>query len=174
MLECHRTEAAGRTVSTARATLRVGFAGALAIVALSLTATSVAHAPASEVALNEGIHKIQHVVMIDQENRSFDSYFGTYPGANGIPAGVCVPDSLHGSCMRPYHDPNDKNFGGPHGTESALKDINGGQMNGFVEQVEQRFKCAGYEPYCSPCKPGESGKCIDVMGYHDARASPKL
>ena len=34
-----------------------------------------------------GIHKIRHVVMIIQENRSFDSYFGTYPSADGIPAG---------------------------------------------------------------------------------------
>ena len=46
-----------------------------------------------------GIHKIQHVVVIMQENRSFDSYFGTYPGADGIPglAGnpgtvPCLPD----------------------------------------------------------------------------------
>ena len=44
----------------------------------------------------EGIHKIKHVVMIMQENRSFDSYFGTYPGANGIPAGVCEPDPVNG------------------------------------------------------------------------------
>ncbi len=33
----------------------------------------------------QGIHKIQHIVVIMQENRSFDSYFGTYPGADGIP-----------------------------------------------------------------------------------------
>ncbi len=26
-----------------------------------------------------GIHKIQHVVVIMQENRSFDHYFGLYP-----------------------------------------------------------------------------------------------
>jgi phospholipase C len=32
-----------------------------------------------------GIHKIQHVVIIMQENRSFDNYFGTYPGADNIP-----------------------------------------------------------------------------------------
>ena len=32
-----------------------------------------------------GIHKIRHVVVIMQENRSFDSYFGTYPGADGLP-----------------------------------------------------------------------------------------
>ena len=41
-----------------------------------------------------GIHKIKHVVIIMQENRSFDSYFGTYPGADGIPPGVCVPDPV--------------------------------------------------------------------------------
>jgi len=29
--------------------------------------------------------KIKHVVIIMQENRSFDSYFGTYPGADGLP-----------------------------------------------------------------------------------------
>src|SRR5262249_23643852 len=32
-----------------------------------------------------GIHKIKHVIIIMQENRSFDSYFGTYPGAARIP-----------------------------------------------------------------------------------------
>ena len=44
-----------------------------------------------------GIHKIKHVIIIMQENRSFDTYFGTYPGADGIPKErgqftVCVPD----------------------------------------------------------------------------------
>src|SRR5215469_10645113 len=48
-----------------------------------------------------GIHKIRHVIIIMQENRSFDSYFGTYPGAKGIrmhggvPA-VCVPNPSGG------------------------------------------------------------------------------
>ncbi|MDQ1467552.1 MAG: Phosphoesterase family, partial [Actinomycetota bacterium] len=31
------------------------------------------------------MNKIEHVVIIDQENRSFDEYFGMYPGADGIP-----------------------------------------------------------------------------------------
>jgi phospholipase C len=30
-----------------------------------------------------GIHKIQHVIIIMQENRSFDSYFGVYPAPTG-------------------------------------------------------------------------------------------
>jgi phospholipase C len=37
-----------------------------------------------------GIHKIEHVVVIMQENRSFDTYFGTFPGADGLPSKLCV------------------------------------------------------------------------------------
>ena len=35
-----------------------------------------------------GIDKIQHIVYLVKENRSFDSYFGTFPGANGATTGV--------------------------------------------------------------------------------------
>ena len=38
-----------------------------------------------KVAPLTGIHRIRHVVIIMQENRSFDSYFGTYPGAVARP-----------------------------------------------------------------------------------------
>jgi len=31
---------------------------------------------------------ISHVIVVMQENRTFDHYFGTYPGANGIPPGT--------------------------------------------------------------------------------------
>ena len=120
----------------------------------------------------EGIHKIQHVVVIMQENRSFDQYFGTYPGANGIPSGVCQPDPLRGGCIAPFHDPNDENYGGPHGHGSFTVDLDGGKMDGFVAEAEKGSKCSSTEPGCSPCKEGASAKCIDVMGYHDAREIP--
>ncbi len=68
-------------------------------------AYSSVHCPQSDVPggptgcylVPPGIHKIKHVIVILQENRSFDSYFGTYPGADGIPMKngqptVCVPD----------------------------------------------------------------------------------
>src|ERR671928_603246 len=86
-----------------------------------------------------GIHKIKHVVIIMQENRSFDSYFGTYPGADGIPMNrhgnpkVCVPDPSAGICWRPYHDPRVRTGGGPHGAGNSRRDINGGKMDGFIE-----------------------------------------
>jgi phospholipase C len=120
----------------------------------------------------DGIHNIQHVVVIMQENRSFDHYFGTYPGANGIPGGVCVPDPLHGGCVSPFHESADKNFGGPHGAPNFTGDVNGGRMDGFVGQAEHGAKCSGTSPSCSPCTETSTGQCIDVMGYHDAREIP--
>ncbi len=131
-------------------------------------------APAAQGAPTEGIHNIQHVVIVMQENRSFDSYFGTYPGANGIPAGVCVPDPLHGGCVQPFHDPNDKNYGGPHGYEAFTADLDGGKMDGFVSEAEKGMHCSSTEPGCSPCTSEQEagGQCVDSMGYHDAREIP--
>ena len=124
------------------------------------------------------IHKIKHVVIIMQENRSFDSYFGTYPGADGIPPGVCVPDPMSGGCVAPFHESADQNYGGPHGAAAAAADIDGGQMDGFVAQAEQGAGCQPNDPTCSPCNeqassaPVQQSKCVDVMGYHDAREIP--
>ncbi|MBV8998672.1 MAG: hypothetical protein JO304_06405, partial [Solirubrobacterales bacterium] len=135
-----------------------------------------------------GIFKIKHVVIIMQENRSFDQYFGTFPGADGIPglAGnpgsvPCVPDPAHaGQCVRPFHDTNDKNFGGPHGAANATADMDcaaaatraGCKMDGFVGQAEQGQSCTSTDPNCSPCTTGTRTQCIDVMGYHDAGEIP--
>jgi phospholipase C len=125
------------------------------------------------------IHKIKHVVVIMQENRSFDTYFGTYPGADGIPPNVCLPDPMTGGCDAPFHDSADQNYGGPHGSASATADIDGGQMDGFVQQAEAGSRCApgSNDPSCSPCNQSASAqpaqsKCVDAMGYHDAREIP--
>ena len=125
-----------------------------------------------------GIHKIRHVVVIMQENRSFDSYFGTYPGADGIPPGVCVQDPMNGGCVAPFHDAADLNYGGPHGMSNSIADIDSGRMDGFVGQAEQGVGCQSADPNCSPCtengqiQGGPNSSCIDVMGYHDAREIP--
>jgi phospholipase C len=122
----------------------------------------------------DGIHKIKHVVVIMQENRSFDHYFGTYPGADGFPRdangaiNVCIADPAAKTCARPYHDASPVNGGGPHALTNAAKDIDGGKMDGFVEQAElaQRNCDEANNPACA------SGDRTDVMGYHDAREIP--
>jgi phospholipase C len=126
--------------------------------------------PADQLALAR--QHIQHVVIVMQENRSFDSYFGTYPGAdgiamtNGVP-NACLPDPASGGCVRPYHDAADVTFGGPHHASSAIGDIDGGRMDGFITQAQQGRKgCTSLlDPACSV--PGSS-----VMGYHDRSDIP--
>ncbi len=126
------------------------------------------------------IHKIRHVIIIIQENRAFDHYFGTYPGATGFPMengrpAVCVPDpARNDACAVPYHDPRDVNWGGPHGHASFEADVNHGRMDGFIRQAGYVVKDLCNETaYLSP-----DGKClaenatVDVMGYHDRREIP--
>ncbi len=114
-----------------------------------------------------------------QENRSYDQYFGTYPGADGIPglagnpgAVPCDPNPANGGCIQPFHDTADLNFGGPHGQTSATADIDGGKMDGFVAQAEKGKNCATNDPNCSPCTGSAQANCIDTMGYHDGSDIP--
>ncbi len=114
-----------------------------------------------------GIHKIKHVIIIMQENRSFDSYFGTFPGAKGIPMkggkpAVCVPNPATGGCEAPYVDHADENHGGGHWEPDVPPQIDGGKMDGFLSDAEN----AGY------CKSGDSKAACDVMGYHTGSDIP--
>ncbi|MGZ7036075.1 MAG: alkaline phosphatase family protein, partial [Ilumatobacteraceae bacterium] len=55
-----------------------------ALISTVLTCAAVAFGcGAASAAMPQGIHKIKHIVVIMQENRSFDSYFGTYPAPTG-------------------------------------------------------------------------------------------
>jgi phospholipase C len=116
-----------------------------------------------------GIHKIKHVVVIMQENRSFDNYFGTYPGADGIPMkngkpSDCIPDPVTKSCVKPFVDHQDVNAGGPHDAVAFTKDVNGGKNNGFVATA--RHALAGCADTQNPSCAAGSGTKTDVMGYH--------
>ena len=105
--------------------------------------SSAPHTPSASASSTtlRGIHKIEHVIVIMQENRSFDSYFGTYPGADGIPTkdgafAVCLPDPVRRTCIRPFHDRHDMNAGGPHSLRNARIDIAHGRMSGFVREQQ--------------------------------------
>jgi phospholipase C len=128
--------------------------------------------PVAEVGL-PGIQKIKHIIVIMQENRSFDEYFGTYPGADGIlmqdgQPTVCVTDPKTKECVKPYHNPRDVNSGGPHALNAATSDIHAGKMDGFITVFRE-----GQKACKNPDTPGcTSGDTPDVMGWHDAREIP--
>jgi phospholipase C len=150
--------------------LAAGVLGAFGL--LTSGQPAAARRPAASTTALRGIKKIRHVVIIMQENRSFDSYFGTYPGADGIPglAGnpgrvPCVPDPKTASCQRPYHDRQLVNIGGPHTSDAFQGDLDKGRMDGFLKTREtcvnpvDPISCLATEP-------------IDVMGYHTAQEIP--
>ncbi len=143
---------------------------ALLVAAAAATALALT-SPARPARQLVGIHKIRHVVVIMQENRSFDSYFGTYPGADGIPKNACVPDPAHGGCERPFHDTANMNFGGPHSASDATSDIDGGKMDGFVGQAETG-KVSGCKSHPDAPACSQNAAHPDVMGYHDSHEIP--
>jgi phospholipase C len=86
---------------------------------------------------------IHHFITLMQENHTFDNYFGTYPGADGIPPGACVPiDPRKGRkpCFKPFHigsnpiAPRDLD----HSTATARLQFNGGRMDGFISALRRR------------------------------------
>jgi phospholipase C len=121
---------------------------------------------------------IRHVIVIMQENRSFDHYFGTFPGADGIPANTCVPldpSKPRLGCVRPFHDPLDVNAGGPHGPGNAQHDLNDGikvsKMDGFLlQQSTAKVNCRPDAPDCAASKGGVARH--DAVGYHTDEELP--
>ncbi|HUA66736.1 MAG TPA: alkaline phosphatase family protein [Alphaproteobacteria bacterium] len=77
---------------------------------------------------------VKHFIYIIQENITFDHYFGTYPGADGIPAGVKLSYMPGGDTIyTPFHlhrtsIPHDLN----HSWQAAHVDYNDGKMDGFI------------------------------------------
>lgn len=145
-------------------------ATAVALVGGALSASTNAAFAAQPAGDGDGIHKIKHVVVIMQENRSFDHYFGTYPGAEGLPtkdgkSTICIPDPAKGSCAEPFHETSDKNFGAGHGAAAATADIDGGKMDGFIKQAELEKDKACKDPNDPACAFKDAR--LDVMGFHD-------
>ncbi len=155
--------------------------GSLALPLLSSGGLAVRSSLAGPVPKLADLSKIQHVIVIMQENRSFDQYFGVYHGTSGQtvygfphrPNGsiaVCIPDPALGHCARPYHNANPilRMQGGPHSWGAAQTDIAGGKMNGFVEAAmaaSSKFNCAK-SPYLATCAKFEGPqRQPDLMSY---------
>jgi len=90
--------------------------------------------PAPAASAARGMDAIQHVIWIIQENRSFDNYFGTYPGADGTPPSTCLP-KLPGAteCVPPFHMPPEQPvLDLEHDWQTAHAAYDHGAMDGFV------------------------------------------
>ena len=144
---------------------------------LALSASFIAAGTCTAATRQTTPNPITHVIIIMQENRSFDDYFGTFPNANGIPPGTCVPLNPANptlGCVAPYEDQHDVSGGGPHIANDAQVDIDDGitqaKMDGFVYS-ELTVECGNKSSKCSEI-PGRSAPTYAVMGYHTAAEIP--
>jgi phospholipase C len=120
-----------------------GFLGGGILNARTLRITAKAAWPAP-VEGGPASPRIEHVIFLLQENHSFDNYFGTFAGAEGLPPGSSVEGAA------PFHLPSAVTRNLPHSLWAARTAINGGRMDRFVTAEGSR----------------------DTMGYYDRTDIP--
>ena len=74
-----------------------------------------------------GLSKIKHVVFIIKENRSFDNYFGSFPGADGATTGTISTGQTIALGRTPDKTPHDLG----HTWNDAHTAVDGGKMDRF-------------------------------------------
>lgn len=102
-----------------------------------------------------GTTPIRHVFVIMKENHAFDNYFGTFPGADGIPSGVSLPDGSGGTVTPHWIDTNWTNDF-PHSRGAMLEAWNNGSNDRFAV-VAARWG---------------AGRAFESMGHYDDRQIP--
>ncbi len=81
---------------------------------------------------------IQHLVVLLQENHTFDNYFGTYPGADGLPANTSMPvdpKNPNGQSIQPWHIGNSTITDLSHSSVTFKGQYDNGKMDGFVSYL---------------------------------------
>jgi phospholipase C len=132
--------------------------GVLAAAMAALFTAWLAAPAASAAPADTAQTPIKHFVYMLQGDRSFDNYFGTYPGADGIPAGTCQRRVVTGTdtdCVKPFplHGKTAPALGA--GTVELNNQYDEGRMDGFVAAYQNQ---------------GRDGS--GVMGYYDQRDLP--
>ncbi len=112
----------------------VGLAGCSGQSGLGGAGLQVLPAQAKQAA---NARKIQHVIIIIQENRSYDDLFATYPGADGTKTGLAKcsvsPNCPNGTAVVRLKAVKLDNYDLPHSHGNFLTEYDGGKMDGFGE-----------------------------------------
>jgi phospholipase C len=143
---------------------------------LALLAAAALAVPAAAAPKPATTTPIQHLVVVYQENSSFDHYFGTYPRATnppGEPAFAAAPDTPAVNGLTPQLLTQNPNLANPfrfdradlfpcdqlHDYALEQKAFDGGKMDGFVQWTGT---------------PDPSCQKTQVMGYYDGNTVTAL
>ena len=129
----------------------------IAIAAVALVAVLVAYDVEITMAPPQKPDPIQHIIVVMQENRTFDNYFWTWPGQVGYNATLCMPltpGDPSAGCMQPKLTTKTALATDlPHDWTSSWTAYNNGSLNGFLTAAN-----------------GNS----EVMDYYDNSSIPNL
>jgi phospholipase C len=120
--------------------------------------------------------KIKHVFIIYQENRSFDSAFGTFPGANGVWAasarahGFRQIDPLTRQTVTPFRLTDPDVYYESNARDVQLNAFDGGRMDRFVGAQAKAILV--YEPKASAAQRFSVG--AEAMYHIDCATIPYL
>lgn len=107
---------------------------------------------------------IKHTIIIFQENKSFDCYFGSYPGADGaVNIGSTQPNGL-GQNISPQYSSSDIPPDLGHDNSVALCCFDGGKMDGFIT--------AQTSASCTKHPRSVTSASQQVMMYWDSKSIP--
>jgi phospholipase C len=95
---------------------------------------------------------IKHIVVIVEENHTFDNYFGFYPGVNGLNSSIAVPGSPGAApTVRPYPLANVTLIANLNNSWAAAHEAyDNGKMDGFVIAQGSKVPMGYYDYHTIP------------------------
>ncbi len=122
---------------------------------LATSAPSPAQAPPRKASTDSAFlalvrKRIKHVFVIYQENRSFDSYFGTFPGADNLTDAIANSqgfrqyDPLGHQWVTPFRITASDTADANHSRPALITKADGGRMDLFVSTEEFGLLARGY------------------------------
>jgi phospholipase C len=118
---------------------------------------------------------IEHILILYEENRTFDHYFGTYPGANGLPLHTALPKTPGSNeTVAPFHLTTTKTKDLDHSSRAARIAYDNGKMDGFV-YVENSNLTMGYYDYRDlPYYWDYASKFVLMDNFYTSQMGPSL
>lgn len=155
----------------------LGSAALAAIIAAPIVSAAVSAAPPTAAQVDRLLAaRIKHVFVIYQENRSFDSEFGTFPGANGVWSaqarshGFRQVDPVTHESVTPFRITDPDVYYQSNGRHAQLAGMNGDRMDRFV--AAQGSAVLHYEKNATPAQRFSVG--AESMSHIDCDTIPYL